>query len=373
VAADKPLLDQKKFLAQYRFTAQNLEQAKLQWKDLASIHAAHIEDIAELQATADYVSQRLRQLPEVHSLKIRVKDPEHLLAKIVRKKLKEPDREITPETYSEQITDLIGIRAMHLFKEQWAPIHAFVTQTWDLKETPIAYVRVGDPEAILADFRRSGCSVEDHAFGYRSVHYLLTSQPAKAKYTTELQVRTLFEEAWSEIDHQIRYPNLTDDPRLAEFLTIFNRLAGSADEMGTFIKVLREHLVEQAAKVAKAETELNEAISRLKISDAEKSKLQAQVEELRKSSIPSIVGSRYPFDLGNVSALTNVAGLTPISYLTNVPGIGAYPRIGLGGLVALNVCPGCGLPFTKEVGLGVTPSALCPACRKKQGDTAPGG
>lgn len=75
MAADKPLLDQKKFLAQYRFTPQDLEQAQLQWKDLALIYAAHGEDIPELQATADYVSQRLRQLPEVHSLKIRVKAP----------------------------------------------------------------------------------------------------------------------------------------------------------------------------------------------------------------------------------------------------------------------------------------------------------
>lgn len=263
---------------------------------------------------------------------------------------------------------------MHLFKEQWAPIHDFVTRTWDLKETPIAYVRAGDPEAILAEFERSGCSVENHAFGYRSVHYLLTSQPAKAKYTTELQVRTLFEEAWSEIDHQIRYPNLSDDPRLAEFLTIFNRLAGSADEMGTFIKVLREHLVEQAAKVAKAESELNDAISRLKISDAEKTKLQAQVEELRKSSIPSIVGSKYPFELGNVSSALANAGIVNIASLTNMPRLmaGVSP-VAAGGLIALTACPGCGLPFKKNFGIGVTPNDFCPACTQKRDGKPPTG
>ena len=137
MAVDKHSLDQKTFLAQYRFTAQDFERSALRWKDLVWIYTAHVEDIPELQATADYVSQRLRQLPAVHSLKIRVKDPEHLLAKIIRKKLEDPSREITTDNYPEQITDLIGIRAMHLFKEQWAPIHDFVTSTWDLKEKPI--------------------------------------------------------------------------------------------------------------------------------------------------------------------------------------------------------------------------------------------
>jgi ppGpp synthetase/RelA/SpoT-type nucleotidyltranferase len=41
-----------------------------------------------LQSTANYVVQRLQTVPQVHSLMVRLKDPDHLMAKIVRKKLK---------------------------------------------------------------------------------------------------------------------------------------------------------------------------------------------------------------------------------------------------------------------------------------------
>jgi len=36
------------------------------------------------------------------------------------------------------------------------------------------------------------------------VHYLLVMQPTKQRYLCELQVRTIFEEGWSEVDHRIR-------------------------------------------------------------------------------------------------------------------------------------------------------------------------
>ena len=51
--------------------------------------------------------------------------------------------------------------------------------------------------------------------------------------------------AWSEIDHKIRYPYDTQNDMLGEYLAIFNRIVGSADEMGSFIKKLKEELRNQ--------------------------------------------------------------------------------------------------------------------------------
>lgn len=67
---------------------------------------------------------------------------------------------------------------------------------------------------------------------YRSVHYTIYSEQGLG---IEIQVRTLFEEAWSEIDHKLRYPyNLTNE-MLSKYINIMNRLTGMGDEMGTFI------------------------------------------------------------------------------------------------------------------------------------------
>jgi len=64
----------------------------------------------------------------------------------------------------------------------------------------------------------------------------------------EIQVRTILEEAWSEIDHTIRYPYGDGKRTLSPCLLFLNRLLGNADEMGSFIKLLNDHVGETAAE-----------------------------------------------------------------------------------------------------------------------------
>jgi ppGpp synthetase/RelA/SpoT-type nucleotidyltranferase len=305
MATEQLVLNKVEFFRQYRFSSDDFDRSGLDWSFLEQLCGLHAANLQELQTTAEYILQRLRQVPAVHSLKMRIKHPEHLIAKIIRKKLDDPAREITIETYDTAITDLIGIKALHLLKDQWRPIHEFVTNNWDLLEEPIAYIRDGDPEYLTRAFKDCGCTVKEHNFGYRSIHYLLKSQPARRVQIAELQVRTLFEEGWSEIDHQVRYPRMTDNPRLTEFLTIFNRLAGSADEMGTFIQALSTYLSEQAEKLARKESELEakekelkKTISKLRITEKEKSELETQVEQLhqtsRSTTLPFLSSTEIP-------------------------------------------------------------------------------
>ena len=56
----------------------------------------------------------------------------------------------------------------------------------------------------------------------------------------EIQCRTLFEEGWSEIDHDIVYPFHTDDEMLREYSMLLNRLAGMADEMSSYFRKLKQ-------------------------------------------------------------------------------------------------------------------------------------
>lgn len=106
-------------------------------------------------------------------------------------------------------------------------------------------------------FRSNGFEVKVHPAGYRSIHYVFESHPNKRKLVTEVQVRTIFEEGWSEIDHKIRYPNFSDNKLVGYFLAIFNRLAGNADEMGGFILGLDAYLSELEKQTATAIKEKN--------------------------------------------------------------------------------------------------------------------
>ncbi|HEY9401624.1 MAG TPA: hypothetical protein VIQ24_02940 [Pyrinomonadaceae bacterium] len=287
------LIDSAAFLKTYNLEEDALSKTGLVWADLEAIYADHLDNTQTLESTADYVAARLRQVGEVHSLKIRIKDPEHLIEKIIRKKKDDPSLEFTLDNYREKITDLIGVRALHLFKEDWSEIHDFIEGTWKLHEQATANVRKGDSEEYTQQFVEKGCRINEHKFGYRSVHYLLISQPAKEQYITEVQVRTIFEEGWSEIDHRIRYPYDLGNAILTQLSAIHNRLAGSADEIGSFIKFLKkelrirdEQVTDAIEKHDKAVTELNDYIQKLEISNNEKKELEQRLKSLTGSTQP---------------------------------------------------------------------------------------
>ena len=64
-------------------------------------------------------------MPVVHSVKYRLKDPEHLKDKILRKEEREKDSGlvITPENLFSVITDFAGIRILHIYQQQFPVIH----------------------------------------------------------------------------------------------------------------------------------------------------------------------------------------------------------------------------------------------------------
>jgi len=210
------------------------------------------------------------------------------MEKIVRKRAEITEdtnqkyRDINLENYHTIITDLVGIRVIHLFKDDYIHIDSYLRERWSLSEneTPIYYYRQGDDKDSVPDTFIK----EQHPVGYRSIHYIFESQPLNKKLFTEIQVRTIFEEGWSEIDHVVRYPNFSDDPIIESFLKILNRLAGSADEMGTFAKLLANELQTQTKLLAESQA-VNEAVTKEKVdNENEIEELLRALKELEKDN-----------------------------------------------------------------------------------------
>lgn len=229
------LPNQKDFLLKYNLTEEQFQNSGSTWDILVKIHKDYCRKQSTFENVISLVYKTLINFEKIHSIRSRIKDPEHLIEKIIRKRIKE----VTVENYQEHITDLMGIRVMHLFKNDWEDIHVKLAETFDFYSTPEAKVREGDSVELRKKFIDVGMRVENHKYGYRSIHYLLNIPYLKTLLPVELQVRTIFEEAWSEIDHQVRYPYDQENELYKEYLMILNRLAGSADEMGSFIEKLR--------------------------------------------------------------------------------------------------------------------------------------
>lgn len=281
----------------------DFKTTKLKWDELQKIRDNYIALMPELEPTANYILERLHKVKKIHSVRYRLKNPDSLVAKIIRKKLDDKRRKITIENYKNEITDLIGIRVLHLFKEDWLDIHNFIKSTWSLYEKPIAYVREGDTKEFLNKYAETNCIVKKHPFGYRSVHYLLKSSPTRKENVSELQVRTIFEEGWSEIDHTVRYPKNLSDPILVQFSKILNRLAGSADEMGSYVIFLTNELEKFSSEKKKITQQKNNLINNLK----------KQIEELKIDPKKKIV---FENNLQNLAKISSKDFISKISQIT---------------------------------------------------------
>lgn len=277
-------LTEKSFLKRNQISPSTWKKATIDWITLLEIGQDHEANIDRLRESAELFARLVQKFKGVHSVRWRVKDPEHLLAKIVRKQGEgiEKYKNITKDNYFVTVTDLVGIRALHLFKDDCFDIDAELRSIWEPTEQPIAYIRQGDQDELSKRFEKQGFAIKSHPAGYRSIHYVIESQPVQRKVITEVQIRTIFEEGWSEIDHSVRYPNFSNNELVAYFLTIFNRMAGSADEMGGFVRGLAAKLHEFQDQQYEADRQNKEAVAEMQKMVAELTDLKQQDTESKR-------------------------------------------------------------------------------------------
>lgn len=279
-------MNKEEFFKLYKVNPNDFIATGLKWDDLMKIEVDYEEYKKSLIPTVNFVVESLKNIESIKYIKSRLKDNYGLIEKIIRKRIERPDDDITLKNYKQKITDLAGVKAIHLFKDEWLNVHEYIINNWDLFEQPIVYVRQGEEKEEdnpnIKMYNEKKLRIQEHPKAYRSIHYIIKCQPLKISHCVEIQVRTIFEDGWSEIDHLIRYPNNVKDPILSIYLILFNRLAGHADEMGTFLKQLDNYLNENKNKLNK----FDEVIKKLKISEAERKDLEKQLFELKKENMP---------------------------------------------------------------------------------------
>lgn len=172
----------------------------------------------------------------VHSLRKRAKDPGHLSDKLERKmqKCKEAGVPfpVTPENVFETINDLAGIRILHLHTSQFPEINRILLglleiEEYEIREGPIAKVWDGEYEQI---FKQYGIKTETNPRMYTSVHYVV-GVGARQVRTAEIQVRTLAEELWGEVDHSINYPHASTVLSCQEQIKVLARVTSSCTRL----------------------------------------------------------------------------------------------------------------------------------------------
>lgn len=253
------------FLLKYPYVEKIIEEKNIDVEVLKDIYNDFVDYKVSYENQANFIANILRSQSMVHTVKSRIKEPDRLIEKIIRKtedrRLKYGDDfQFTVDNYKNEINDLIGIRVIHIFKDQWQAIHEFIMKTWNVIEVT-ANVRDGDNTKI---FEELDIEVRSRVSGYRSVHYLVEFYPTNEKVIAEIQVRTIFEEGYGEIDHRLRYSHVEIPEILKSNLLLFNRIVGSADEMASLINELSKEWSSKENELLKIIEEQKEEIERLK-------------------------------------------------------------------------------------------------------------
>ena len=177
------------------------------------------------QVVLDRIRQTIRDNHlQVTAIEARVKTPESLVGKLIRKGYKYQS--------IADITDLMGARIITLFSDDVDRVAALMGNMFDIDW------------ANSTDKRK----VHDlDSFGYNSLHYIcripesLYSDPdcPEINQTSfEIQMRSTLQHAWAAMDHDIGYKSEIETP--PEYMRMFGRLAGLlelADEEFSRIRI----------------------------------------------------------------------------------------------------------------------------------------
>jgi ppGpp synthetase/RelA/SpoT-type nucleotidyltranferase len=182
---------------------------------------------------AEYMVHLLRDDPSspresLHTIIYRIKDESRLIEKIdiENKKPGTKGTLITHRNFQERIGDILGIRMICLRLSDIKRVEAYLEQLADEKilrfmQSPdhkrsfVLPLDPGDTAPAQSDLRYSG---------YSSVHYQIElGQNSDAAdelrgLQMELQLRTILEEAWGEIDHKYRYAYCRRGDSLPEYI-----------------------------------------------------------------------------------------------------------------------------------------------------------
>lgn len=153
---------------------------------------------------------------KVHSVQSRAKDPTSFGRKAAIPSETNPNAPKYKEPLKE-ITDLAGVRIITHFPATLTQVDHLLSEEFEIVEKSNKGLEL----------------IEEERFGYQSIHYLVKVKPDRARLAeyarfadtiVEIQVRTILQHAWAEIEHDIQYKSSKTIP--AEIRRRFMALAG---------------------------------------------------------------------------------------------------------------------------------------------------
>jgi ppGpp synthetase/RelA/SpoT-type nucleotidyltranferase len=217
---------------------------------------------------AEHIVQLMKNDPlmpkeSLHTIIYRIKNESRLIEKIIKLNQKTDDSPlILEQNYQERINDLLGVRMICLRLSDVENVEAYLKLLSEdniltflngpeYKRSFILPANPGDALPEVIDLRYTG---------YSSIHYQIklgqnADAPKELKdIQFELQLRTILEEAWSEIDHKYRYVSSRSGVHLPEdintgFYSLSAYLQVAALQAEHLCRMAESHHLKKVSKI----------------------------------------------------------------------------------------------------------------------------
>ena len=193
---------------------------------------------------------------DFYAVKSRIKPLDAVINKVTRKV---PDK---PDYRPSSVTDIVGVRVVVLFQEQVVDavirllgllshraIYKSCLKKNEIKEliffnveNSAAPVNLKNRINFFASMSGIDCEFQNSVKGYSSVHFLpFVELGDGSTFVVEIQIRTIFEDAWAEIDHKMRYQIERLGKSIEEFDdSHLNVLKMYCDSCSQYVSVIRK-------------------------------------------------------------------------------------------------------------------------------------
>lgn len=189
----------------------------------------------------------------VHLHTSRIKSLDSLLEKVITKRYRQlTDSKsryagINGDNYRNIITDIIGVRLIVNYRGNWKEIHKELIQLFPYNpdviydeetlmphvpnknyqaECPKVYYAEGDD---IREYSQYGFIPKLHKTNYRSIHYTISFEEAYI----ELQLRTIYDEAWSDCNHNYVYKKEDNKSHIAleQISSVLSKLTNISNDI----------------------------------------------------------------------------------------------------------------------------------------------
>lgn len=223
------------------------------------------DNIKILDAASEYFRSLINSILlseelQIQSVVCRVKDKDECISKFKRKYQKELEEKGLEYEIKNHITDLIGVRVVCLYEPDIEKVKSILSKNFKLIE---------ETDKIKA------IDSTENQFGYKSLHLDLKLNdkrkelPENKEYSDlrfEVQIRTIIQDAWSTLDHKIKYKKNIP----AELKRRINRLAALfelGDDEFYNIKLGTEEYEKTARKISEKANQPLNIFSFLEVAD----------------------------------------------------------------------------------------------------------